>query len=288
MKLATYDDGSRDGQLIVVSRDLAQAHYATGVATRLQQVLDDWGFMSPQLEDLSTQLNHGRLRHAFNFEPKKCRAPLPRAFGWASADASGAGLTRGSSDEFLGAMDAVRFASEAMAIACLPGLAAITGDVAQGVSAAQALNGVRLLMLVADWRLAAVQSGAIHSHTASAFGPVAVTPDELGVAWRGGRVELTLQAMRNGRKLAPAPDATPLASFGSLIADLATTRRLSAGQMIGALGALGALGAIGGPVGSNPLKFGDSIRIDLKAADGQTVFGAIDQDITSTQPQSAP
>lgn len=272
MKLATYDDGSRDGQLVVVSRDLAQAHYATGIATRLQQVLDDWGFMSPQLEDLSTQLNHGRLRHAFNFEPQKCRAPLPRAFGFASADA--ARLSRGGSADFLGAMDAARFASEASAIGCLPGLAAITGDVAQGVSAAQALDGVRLLMLVADWRLTAVQSGAVHSHAATACGPVAVTPDELGAAWRGGRVELALQAMRNGRKLAPASDAAPLASFGTLIADLATTRRLGAGQMIGAFGS---------PVSSNPLKFGDSLRIDLKAADGLSVFGAIDQDITSTQ-----
>ena len=276
MKLATYDDGSRDGQLIVVSRDLAQAHYATGIATRLQQLLDDWGFMSPQLEDLATQLNHGRLRHAFNFEPQKCRAPLPRAFGWASADAA-VGVTRGGSDDFLGPMDGACFASEAMAITCLPGLAAITGDVAQGVSAAQALDGVRLLMLVADWRLAAVQSGAVHRHAATAFGPVAVTPDELGAAWRGGRVELNLQAMRNGRKLTPPVDAAPLAAFGGLIADLATTRRLRAGQLIGALG---------GPVSSNPLKFGDSLRIDLKAADGQSVFGAIDQDITSNQGHS--
>ena len=271
MKLATYDDGSRDGQLVIVSRDLAQAHYATGIATRLQQVLDDWGFMSPQLEDLCTQLNHGRLRHAFNFEPQKCRAPLPRAFGWASTET--AGLARGSSDDFLGAMDAARFASEAMAIACLPGLAAITGDVAQGVAAAQALDGVRLLMLVAEWRLDAVQSGPHHSHAATVCSPVAVTPDELGAAWRGGRVELGLpQAMRNGRKLTPLPDAAPLAAFGGLIADLATTRRLRAGQLVGALG---------GPVSSNPLKFGDSIRIDLKAADGQSVFGAIDQDITT-------
>ena len=276
MKLATYDDGSRDGQLIVVSRDLAQAHYATGIATRLQQVLDDWGFLSPQLEDLGTQLNHGRLRHAFNFELQKCRAPLPRAFGWASSADAG-GLSQGGSDDFLGAMDAARFGSEAMSIGCLPGVAAITGDVAQGVSPAQALDGVRLLMLVADWRLTAVQSGAVHSHAATAFGPVAVTPDELGVAWRGGRVELNLQAMRNGRKLTPAPDAAPLAPFGSLIAGLATTRRLRAGQLIGALG---------GPVSSNPLKFGDSIRIDIKAADGLSVFGAIDQDITSNQGHS--
>ncbi|CAN5212083.1 fumarylacetoacetate hydrolase family protein [soil metagenome] len=271
MKLATYDDGSRDGQLIVVSRDLAQAHYASGIAGRLQQLLDDWGFIAPQLEELCTQLNNGRLRHAFNFEPQRCRAPLPRAFQWVSADANG--LVRGAGDEFLGAMDAARFASEAMAIGCQPGVAAITGDVAQGVSAGPALDGVRLLMLVADWRLAAVSSGPIHSHAATAFGPVAVTPDELGTAWRGGRVELGLQAMRNGRKLTPAPAAAPPAAFGSLIVELARTRRLRAGSIIGALG---------GPLSAEPLNFGDSIRLDVKAADGQSVFGAIDQDITSS------
>eukprot|EP01136_Pigoraptor_vietnamica_P014135 Opistho-1_new@55982 len=87
MKLATYKDGSRDGQLVVVSRDLSQAHYANGIATRLQQVLDDWGFLSPQLDELYTQLNHGKLRHAFNFEPKLCMAPLPRAYQWADGSA---------------------------------------------------------------------------------------------------------------------------------------------------------------------------------------------------------
>src|SRR5919206_2782818 len=80
MKLASYKDGSRDGQLVVVSRDLGTAHYATGIATRMQQVLDDWNFLSPQLEDLYQTLNHGRARHAFAFDPRQCAAPLPRAF----------------------------------------------------------------------------------------------------------------------------------------------------------------------------------------------------------------
>src|SRR5512142_2617142 len=87
MKLATYLDGSRDGQLVVVSRDLALAHYASGIATRLQQVLDDWNFLSPQLQDLSQTLNHGKARHAFAFDPKMCMAPLPRAFQWADGSA---------------------------------------------------------------------------------------------------------------------------------------------------------------------------------------------------------
>ena len=80
MKLATYKDGSRDGQLVVVSRDLSTAHYATGIAHKLQQALDDWNFISPQLQDLYVTLNHGKARHSFNVDPRLCAAPLPRAF----------------------------------------------------------------------------------------------------------------------------------------------------------------------------------------------------------------
>ena len=87
MKLATYKDGSRDGQLVVVSRDLTTAHYATGIAIRMQQLLDDWNFISPQLEDLYQALNSGKARHAFPFDPKQCMAPLPRAFQWADGSA---------------------------------------------------------------------------------------------------------------------------------------------------------------------------------------------------------
>src|SRR5258706_11327344 len=87
MKLATYKDGSRDGQLVVVSRDLTTAHYASGIATRLQQLLDDWNFVSPQLEDLYQTLNTGKARHGFEFEPGKCMAPLPRAYQWADGSA---------------------------------------------------------------------------------------------------------------------------------------------------------------------------------------------------------
>ena len=87
MKLATYKDGSRDGQLVVVSRDLSTAHYATGIASKLQQVLDDWNFLAPQLEDLYSTLNQGKARHAFPFDPERCMAPLPRAYQWADGSA---------------------------------------------------------------------------------------------------------------------------------------------------------------------------------------------------------
>eukprot|EP01137_Pigoraptor_chileana_P010040 Opistho-2@59123 len=229
MKLATYKDGSRDGQLVVVSRDLSQAHYANGIATRLQQVLDDWGFLSPQLDELYTQLNHGKLRHAFNFEPKLCMAPLPRAYQWADGSAyinhvelvrkaRGAELPaslytdplmyQGGSDDFLGACEPARFISEAMGIDFEAEIAVITGDVAMGASPEQALEGVRLLMLANDWSLRhlipaelAKGFGFFQSKPATAFSPVAVTPDELAGAWQGGRVALTLQSMWNGRKV---------------------------------------------------------------------------------------
>jgi len=87
MKLATLRDGSRDGQLMVVSRDLAMAHLASGIAGRLQQVLDDWNFIAPQLADLYQTLSEGRARHAFAFDPRQCMAPLPRAYQWADGSA---------------------------------------------------------------------------------------------------------------------------------------------------------------------------------------------------------
>ena len=87
MKLATYKDGSRDGQLVVVSRDLSTAHYATGIAGKMQQLLDDWNFIAPQLEDLYQTLNQGKARHAFAFEPRQCMAPLPRAYQWLDGSA---------------------------------------------------------------------------------------------------------------------------------------------------------------------------------------------------------
>jgi hypothetical protein len=133
MKLATYKDGSRDGQLVVVSRDLSMAHYATGIASKLQQVLDDWNFLAPQLEDLYTTLNQGKARHAFPFDPEQCMAPLPRAYQWADGSAylnhvelvraarnsevpasfyTDPLMYQGGSDDFLGPTDEARFPSE--------------------------------------------------------------------------------------------------------------------------------------------------------------------------------
>lgn len=325
MKLATYNDGSRDGQLVVVSRDLSQAHFANGIATRMQQVLDDWGFLSPQLEELSISLNHGKLRHAFNFEPKQCMAPLPRAYQWADGSAylnhvelvrkaRGAEVPesfyldplmyQGGSDDFLGACQPARFASEAMGIDFEAELAVITGDVPMGASPDQALDGIRLLMLANDWSLRNLIPaelskgfGFFQSKPATAFSPVAVTPDELGSAWRGGRVDLSLQSMWNGRKVGQCEAGPEMTfHFGQLIAHIAKTRNVRAGSIVGSgtvsnkdwshgyscIAEKRAIETIeSGEAKTEYMKFGDSIRIEMKGRDGLSVFGAIDQDVVS-------
>ncbi len=326
MKLASYKDGSRDGQLVVVSRDLSSAHYATGIATRLQQVLDDWGFLSPQLEDLYTTLNHGKARHAFAFEPAKCMAPLPRAYQWADGSAfinhvelvrkaRGAEVPesfytdplmyQGGSDDFIGPSDAIVCASEAWGIDFEAEVAVVTGDVAMGSSPDAALEGIRLLMLANDVSLRnlipaelAKGFGFFQSKPATAFSPVAVTPDELGAAWQGGRVHLNLESVWNGRRVGmcgAGPEMT--FHFGQLIAHLCKTRNARAGSIVGSgtvsnrdlsrgyscIAEKRAIETIeGGAPKTEFMKFGDTIRIEMKGADGMSLFGAIEQRVAAT------
>ncbi len=325
MKLASYKDGSRDGQLVVVSRDLAAAHYATGIATRMQQLLDDWSFLSPQLEDLSQSLNHGRTRHAFAFDPAQCMAPLPRAFQWADGSAylnhvelvrkaRGAEVPasfyedplmyQGGSDDFLGPCDDAQFASTDWGIDFESEVAVITGDVAIGASADAAIESVRLLMLVNDWSLRnlipaelAKGFGFLQSKPATAFGPVAVTPDELGAAWRGGRVHLNLESTWNGRRvgLCAAGDEMTF-HFGQLIAHLAKTRNVRAGSIVGSgtvsnkdwsrgyscIAEKRAIETIeSGAPKTSFMQFGDTIRIEMKGEDGASMFGAIEQRVAT-------
>ena len=262
MKLATYKDGSRDGQLLVVSRDLGTAHYATGIASKLQQVLDDWNFLSPQLQDLYDQLNSGRARHGFPFDPKQCMAPLPRAYQWADGSAyinhvelvrkarnsevpasfyTDPLMYQGGSDDFIGPCDDVVVPSEAMGIDFEAEIAVVTGDVKMGASPEQALDGIRLVMLANDVSLRnlipaelAKGFGFLQSKPATAFSPVAVTLDELGDAWDHGRLNLVVHSTWNGRKVGMC-DAGPEMTFhfGQLIAHVAKTRNVRAGSIVG-------------------------------------------------------
>jgi fumarylacetoacetate (FAA) hydrolase len=258
MKLATLDDGSRDGQLIVVSRDLASAHLASHIAGTLRQVLDDWNFLSPQLEDLSAVLNGGKARHAFAFDPRACLAPLPRACLWAP---HGAGLAR--SDHFLRPVGVVRLAG-AMAsgpLACRVQAVAITGDVAASADAEGALDGVRLLLLAATWQA----DGTVG---ASAFSPVTATPEELGPAWAAGRLTLAPVLRRQGDlwPLSDSPDTAP--GFGP---------RLAAWGQAGGFGVRsGSL--VGGPGFDAGPDWGAGQRLQLhwRGPDGHSAFGSID------------
>ena len=262
MKLATYKDGSRDGQLVVVSRDLASAHFATGTATRLQQVLDDWNFLSPQLEDLYATLNSGKARHAFAFDPRLCMAPLPRAYQWADGSAylnhvelvrkaRGAEVPtsfyadplmyQGGSDDFLGPCDDAVFASTDWGIDFESEIAVVTGDIAMGTGPDAALDGIRLLVLANDWSLRnlipdelAKGFGFFQSKPATAFSPVAVTLDELGDAWDQGRLNLTIQSSWNGRKVGMCEAGADMTfHFGQLIAHICKTRNVRAGSIVG-------------------------------------------------------
>jgi fumarylacetoacetate (FAA) hydrolase len=321
MKLATLKDGSRDGQLAVVSRDLVNAHFAAGIATRLQQVLDDWNFVSPQLEDLYATLNSGKARHAFAFDPRSCMAPLPRAYQWADGSAYPSHVRRvlhargaevpatllevplmyqGGSDDFLGAGDDAVFADEAWGIDLEAELAVVTGDLPMGAAPEAALEAVRLIMLANDWSLRALVPaeagsgfGLLQSKPATAFAPVAVTPDELGAAWRSGRVRLPVTTVVNGQRLGHVDGAAGMHfHFGQLLAHLARTRNVRAGAIVGGgtvshddeaqgvscLAERRALEMLrDGHAASSWLRMGDVVRIEVIDGHGQSVFGAIEQ-----------
>ena len=339
MKLATYKDGSRDGQLVVVSRDLSMAHYATGIATRLQQVLDDWNFLSPQLQDLYETLNQGKARHAFAFDPKMCMAPLPRAYQWADGSAyinhvelvraarnaevpatynTDPLMYQGGSDDFIGPMDDVVCASEAHGIDFEAEIAVITGDVPMSSTPEQALEGIRLVMIANDVSLRNLIPaelgkgfGFFQSKPATAFSPVAVTLDELGSAWDQGRVNLTLQSTWNGRKVGMCEAGPEMTfHFGQLIAHMCKTRNVRAGSIVGS-GTVSNKGTeengrktwpkgysciaekraietiLDGQPSTAFMKYGDTIRIEMKGLDGQSLCGAIDQTIAAPAPAEA-
>ncbi|MDM7455685.1 MAG: fumarylacetoacetate hydrolase family protein [Tepidimonas sp.] len=302
MKLATYRDGSRDGQLVVVSRDGTLAHYASGIADTLQQALDDWNFIAPQLRDLALSLDQGKARHAFPFDPRQCAAPLPRAIAWLAPEDNGADPRPWCSDALWGPTRPLPTVDGVADVG--PSLAVICGDVSPEVDPAAALDAVRLLALACHWR-----HGEAHSQPDWPWGvtlaPCVVTPDEVGPAWRGGRLAACLTTMWNGRKLGIADGADQEVPFGALIARAARIRGLSAGAVI-AGGTLPTPQEAGDPptwprgyasltmrraaerltLGSASTPWlgpGDRVHIDARLPDGRAPFGAIDVEWTPAQ-----
>ena len=333
MKLATYKDGSRDGQLVVVSRDLGLAHYATGIASRMQQVLDDWAFMAPQLQDLYQQLNAGKAPHAFAFNPEQCMAPLPRAYQWADGSAylnhvelvrkarnsevpatfySDPLMYQGGADDFIGPCDDVVVPSEAMGIDFEAEIAVVTADVPMGSTPTRALQGIRLVMLVNDVSLRNLIPGELakgfgffQSKAASAFSPVAVTPDELGANWADSKLHLPLLVDLNDKPFGkPNAGEDMTFNFAQLVAHAAKTRELGAGSIVGSgtvsnkqgnlFGSSIENGGVGycclaevrmyetiehGAPKTAYLKFGDTVRIEMRDAAGASIFGSIEQTV---------
>ncbi|HEV7833486.1 MAG TPA: fumarylacetoacetate hydrolase family protein [Caballeronia sp.] len=325
MKLATLKDGTRDGQLVVVSRDLRTAAIADAIVPTLQRALDDWIFYAPQLLDLSDSLNQGRARHSFAFDSKACMAPLPRAFQWAdgSAYVNHVELVRrarkaemppefwtdplmyqGGGDDLLGPEDDIVCASEAYGIDFEAEVAVITSDVPMAVKPANALRHVRLLMLVNDVSLRNLIPaelgkgfGFFQSKPATAFSPVAVTPDELGEAWHEGRVHRPMIVHWNGKKVGQPDCGTDMVfHFGELIAHAAKTRNVRAGSIVGSgtvsnkdakrgyccIAEKRCLETIeqGAPT-TEFMKFGDSVKIEIFDEAGKSIFGAIDQSVVA-------
>lgn len=323
MKLATLKQGGRDGTLIVVSRDLTQAQSATGIAATLQHALDNWVLTEPALRDVYEALNDGAARDAFPFDPKDCHSPLPRAYQWADGSAyvnhvelvrkaRGAAMPpefwtdplmyQGCSDGFLGPSDPIEMASEEWGIDFEAEVAVITDDVPMGMREDEALAHIKLLMLVNDVSLRnlipaelAKGFGFFQSKPASSFSPVAVTPDELGEAWRNGKVHLPLVVHLNGILFGrPNAGVDMTFNFPRLISHVAHTRCLGAGSIIGSgtvsnvdrsvgsccLAEKRMLEIIGEGKPSTPfLRFGDRVRIEMLDQEDRSVFGAIEQTV---------
>jgi fumarylacetoacetate (FAA) hydrolase len=329
MKLASLKH-RRDGRLVVVSRDLTRATDAFIIVPTLQAALDDWRRCGPALADLAQQLEHGSVP-SFRFHEHDCASPLPRAYQWADGSAyvnhvelvrkaRGAEMPssfwtdplmyQGGSDSFLAPRDPIAVADETWGIDFEAEVAVITDDVPTGASREEAAAAIRLVVLVNDVSLRnlipaelAKGFGFFQSKPSSALSPVAVTPDEIGEAWDGGRLHLPLLTFLNEEPFGrPNAGVDMTFDFPTLIAHAAKTRPLGAGTIIGSgtVSNRDADGLPGKPVAEDGLgysciaeqrtvetirfgeartaflKFGDQVRIEMKK-DGRSLFGAIDQ-----------
>lgn len=327
MKLATLKDGSRNGLLVLVSPDLKHAMPAPGYKF-LQAALDDWQHARPLLQDAAHKLESGRIAGTLAFKPEDCHSPLPRAYQWVDGSAyvnhvelvrkaRGAEMPesfwtdplmyQGGSDNLIGPCEDVLAEAEDWGIDFEGEVAVITDDVPMGVAPDRAGDHIKLLMLVNDVSLRnlipnelAKGFGFFHGKPATAFSPVAVTPDELGEAWDGKRVHLPLTVHLNG-KLFGRPNAgvDMTFDFPQLISHAAKTRYLAAGTIVGSgtvsnvdrssgsacLAEKRMLEQIADGKPSTPfMRFGDRVRIEMLDGAGRSIFGAIDQQVVQYQP----
>lgn len=262
MKLATLKNNTRDGQLVVVSKDLKTAVAVPDIAPTLQKALENWDNTRPALQIVYEKLNNNSAQNMFSFNTKKAESPLPRAYQWADASSyvnhvelvrksrgvempdsfwTDPLMYQGGSDTFLGPCDDIPIANVEWGIDFEGEIAIITTDTAMGISPQQAEQNIALLMLVNDVSLRNIAVtemakgfGFFQSKPSSAFSPVAVTPDELGDAWNGKKVHLPISVYFNDQLFGqPNAGVDMVFDFPTLIAHAAKTRRLSAGTIIG-------------------------------------------------------
>ena len=335
MKLATLRNGARDGRLVVVSKDLTKCTDAARIVPTLQAALDNWALYAPQLAALAEQVELGSVP-TFRFHEHDCESPLPRAYQWADGSAyinhvelvraaRGAEVPesfyddplmyQGGSDAFLGPRDHIPLGDQSWGCDMEGEIAVITDDVPAGVSEKEAAGHIKLVLLCNDVSLRGLIPGELakgfgffQSKPPSAFSPVAVTPDELGNAWKDSLVHLPLRVDYNGEAFGRAEageDAT--FSLARLVSHAAKTRPLGAGTIIGS-GTVSNKGKDGGPgkpvseggrgysciaeirmiqqlLKKEPLtpfmSPGDVVRMEMLDGDGHSIFGAIEQKVTS-------
>jgi len=336
MKLASLKHG-RDGRLVVVSRDLTRATDAFFIVPTLQAALDQWDSVAPKLADLAEQLEHNSVP-SFRFHEHDCASPLPRAYQWADGSAyvnhvelvrraRGAEMPasfwtdplmyQGGSDSFTGPRDPIVMADESWGIDFEAEVAVVTADVPMGATRKEAAAAIRLIALVNDVSLRNLIPGELakgfgffQSKPSSALSPVAVTPDELGSSWDGGKLHLPLLSYVNGDPFGrPNAGVDMTFDFPTLIAHAAKTRPLGAGTIIGS-GTVSNKDVNGGPgkpisqgghgysciaeqrtvetiltgEARTPfLRFGDRVRIEMKDAQGHSIFGAIEQSVAKAE-----
>ncbi|TDJ75854.1 FAA hydrolase family protein [Pseudomonas putida] len=320
MKFATLNDGSRDGRLLVVARDLRRAVDASDIAANLQASLENWPRVEARLQLRYQQLNDGTATGAFDLDLTRLAAPLPRASQWLDGSCflshgelmqkafnldpiEGVEHTpliyQGASDDFLGPCADIPLPSEAHGIDFEGEFAVLLDDVPMGCPAEHALQHVRLVLQLNDVSLRALAPremktgfGFLQAKPATSFAPVAVTPDELGEAWREGRVHLPLQVEWNGDWFGSPHGGAMHFGFHQLIAHAALTRRLSAGTLIGSGTVSNADPSVGsaciaerraietiasGAPRTAFMRFGDRVRMEARDHRGGVLFGAIDQ-----------
>ncbi|MDR3479599.1 MAG: fumarylacetoacetate hydrolase family protein [Burkholderiaceae bacterium] len=341
MKLATLKHGGRDGTLVVVNRALTHCRAVPAIARTLQAALDAWDICEPQLQQVYEALNRDASPGAEVFDPRKCHSPLPRAYQWAdgSAYVNHVELVRrarhaelppefwtdplmyqGGSDSFVGPFDAIYALTEEWGIDLEAEVAVITGDVKMGAGSDQCAPAIRLLMLANDVSLRnlipaelAKGFGFLQSKPATAFSPIAITPDELGADWHDGRVHRPLTVHINGQMFGrPDAGSDMVFNFPQLIAHVAKTREIEAGSIIGSgtvsnkqgglHGSSIATGGVGycclaevrmyetietGKPQTPFLIFGDTVRIEMLDRDGKSIFGAIEQQVQCPSPDNA-